>query len=89
MAECASESFRRRQRLHDALLGHLQASKATSWPGVDGLTVSDVLRHYPQAMDAGQVPGREILQRMYPELADELDQFFGNRHPESPERNSP
>jgi hypothetical protein len=58
--------------LRGILLGFLDASGVCTWPGVDGLTVDDVLRCYPQAIAAGKVPDWPELQRRYPELVPEL-----------------
>jgi hypothetical protein len=63
-------------RFEDVLLGYLRASAVSSWPGGDGLTVEDVLRHYPEAVVAGRVPGRQDLLRRHPDLADDVDAFF-------------
>jgi hypothetical protein len=63
-------------RFEDVLLGYLRAGPVSSWPGADGLTVEDVLCHYPEAVVTGRVPGRQELLRRYPDLANDLDAFF-------------
>jgi hypothetical protein len=63
-------------RFEEVLLGYLRAGPVSSWPGADGLTVEDVLSHYPEAVVTGRVPGRQELLRRHPELANDLDAFF-------------
>jgi hypothetical protein len=65
-------------RFEDVLLDYLRDSAVSSWPGGDGLTVGDVLRHYPEAVVAGRVPGRQELRRRHPDLADDVDAFFAD-----------
>jgi hypothetical protein len=65
-------------RFEDVLLGYLRDSAVSAWPGGDGLTVEDVLRHYPEAVVAGRVPGRRELLRRHPDLASDLDAFFAD-----------
>jgi hypothetical protein len=65
-------------RFKDVLLGYLRTSAVSLWPGGDGLTVEDVLRHYPEAIVAGRVPGRQELLRRHPDLADDVDAFFAD-----------
>ena|ERR1700693_3321550 len=62
--------------LSEILLDHLQRAWAQISPGIDGLTVDDVLALYSQAAAAGQVPNKEELLRQYPQLATELAVFF-------------
>src|SRR5277367_50862 len=61
--------------LRGILLDHLQRAWAHISPGVDGLTVDEVLDLYFQAAAAGHVPGKEELLRQYPQLATELEAF--------------
>jgi hypothetical protein len=65
-------------RFEDVLLGYLRAGAVSSWPGGDGLTVEDVLCHYPEAVVAGRVPGRQELLRRYPDLANDVAAFFAD-----------
>jgi hypothetical protein len=62
--------------LRGILLDHLQRAWTRISPGIDGLTVDDVLDFYSQAAAAGQVPNKEELLRQYPQLATELEAFF-------------
>jgi len=62
--------------LRGILLDHLQRAWAHISPGVDGLTVDEVLDLYSQAAVAGHVPNQEELLRQYPQLAAELAAFF-------------
>ena len=63
----------RREAMRELLLGYLQSA---GWPGVDGLTVDDVLRCYPVAMKRGGMPNERQLLERHPELAAELRAFF-------------
>src|SRR5262245_19464909 len=62
--------------LTEILLGHLQAVVPRLWPGIDGLTLDNVVESYCQAAAAGKVPGKDELLRRHPELAPELDALF-------------
>jgi hypothetical protein len=62
--------------LSKILLDHLQRAWSHISPGIDGLTVDDVLDFYFQAAAAGQVPNQEELLRQYPQLAAEVAVFF-------------
>jgi hypothetical protein len=63
--------------LQEVLLAYLTSADILLWPGADGLTLSDVVRSYPQAMAAGRVPSRERLLRDHPDLHEDLETFFG------------
>jgi hypothetical protein len=76
MRDEAAESGTCWQRLQELLLGYLQGTDAPLWPGVDGLTLEEVLRSYPEHAAAGRVPGQRELLRRHPELRDELLAFF-------------
>jgi hypothetical protein len=62
--------------LRGILLDHLQRAWAQISPGVDGLTVDEVLDLYSQAAAAGHVPGKDELLRQYPHLVMDLEEFF-------------
>ncbi len=62
--------------LRPVLLAYLQASRVPGWPGADGLTESDILDCYPQAIRAGAVPDGPELCRSHPELIAEIQAFF-------------
>ena len=72
----AREDVTSTQRLHELLLGYLGCPRVRLWPGADGLTLDEILRSYPEAAAAGQVPGLAELRARHPELAGELDAFF-------------
>ncbi|MBI5761782.1 MAG: hypothetical protein HZA46_24995 [Planctomycetales bacterium] len=63
-------------RMDHILLAHLRFSEAQIWPGGDGLTIDVVLASYPQVAAAGQVPDKEELLRLHPDLTVELEAFF-------------
>jgi hypothetical protein len=65
-------------RFGDALLDYLRAGAVFSWPGGDGLTVEDVLRHHSVSVVAGRVPGWQELLRRHPDLADDVNAFFAD-----------
>jgi hypothetical protein len=67
--------------LPELLLAYLDAAPAPAWPGVDGLTLDDVLACYLNAVRAGQVPDPLQLRQQHPDLAGELDAFFADRRP--------
>jgi hypothetical protein len=69
------ESGRRRQ-VQELLLAYLRVANAPTWPGVDGLTLDEVLRSYPQAAADGFVPDLPALRQLHPESADILNDFF-------------
>jgi hypothetical protein len=69
----------RRWRMQELLLAYLLAADVLTWPGVDGLTIDEVLRSYPQAAADGLVPDLPALQQCHPELAALLKNFFADR----------
>jgi hypothetical protein len=60
--------------LEDILLGCLRATK--SWPGADGLSVADILLHYPDAMATEHVSELQELLRRHPGTVDDLEAFL-------------
>ena len=62
--------------LREVLLNYLQSSRIGAWPGADGLTLDDILRSYPQACAAGEVPDRQELCRRHAELTAEILSLF-------------
>jgi hypothetical protein len=81
MTSDSDEAARHRPRLEELLLAYLQASEVSTWPGVDGLTLDDVLGSYREAAASGLVPDREMLRRKHGELAAEIDAFFADLGP--------
>jgi hypothetical protein len=70
-----TESSEGRQ-VRELLLSHLRAADAPPWPGVDGVTLEDILANYPQAAAVGVVPDLPALMREHPELAATLREYF-------------
>jgi hypothetical protein len=68
------------RQLQELLLGYLQAAHAPLWPGVDGLTVREVLLSYPENAAAGRVPGLQELLRRHPDLRGALVAFFADQN---------
>ncbi len=62
--------------LPELLTGYLVNSSACRWPGADGVLVADVLREYPAAATAHQVPDERELCDRHPELAAHVVAFF-------------
>ena len=73
--DCNSNS----QRLREILLGYLQATQVSAWPGGDGLTVEDVVACYPEAVAGGEVPDWQELFRQHPELDAELHAWLADK----------
>jgi hypothetical protein len=72
-----------KHHLDEVLLNYLEDPHVTAWAGGDGLTVEEALCCYAEALASNQVPGRQELLTLHPELADELAHFFteANPHP--------
>ena len=47
--------------MNEILLDHLRRIDPHAWPGVDSLTLGEVLKSYAQVAVAGQVPGKSEL----------------------------
>jgi hypothetical protein len=62
--------------LTELLADYLVTAAACRWPGGDGFLVSDVVREYPAAVAARQVPGELDLCDLHPELAAQVVAFF-------------
>ena len=62
--------------LPDVLTGYLVNSTAYRWPGADGFLLDDILREYPTAAAARQVPGELDLCDRHPDLAPQVVAFF-------------
>jgi hypothetical protein len=67
------------QLLREILLGYLQGAQVSAWPGVDGLTLEDVLDRYPEAVAQGQVPDWQELLRRHPELGPALHAWLADK----------
>jgi hypothetical protein len=78
MRDEPAESAVRRQRLEELLLAYLHAAQAPLWPGVDGLTVEEVVRSYAEHAAAGRVPDLQELLHRHPELREALLAFFAD-----------
>ena len=68
-----------RNRLNELLLDCVRRLVPHQWPGGDGFTREDMLREYPALAASRLVPGEDTLNRLHPELADELARFFAAR----------
>ena len=66
------------RRLWEVLLGYLRAAPGWTWPGVDGLTVADLVGCYPEAVAVGEVPDWQqlLLSSQSPRIACMRDVFF-------------
>ncbi len=58
------------------LLGELAHLNPSLLPGVDGVTVEEMLHDYGDWAQRGIVPNPEQLARQYPELAAQIQAFF-------------
>ena len=70
------DRIEQRQRLRALLVAYLLEADAPEWPGVEDITVDDVLSSYPEAAADGLVPDLQTLLARHPELADVLREFF-------------
>lgn len=66
-------------QLDEILLHYLQAIDPHWWPGMDGLTLDVVIDCYCRAASAGHVPGKDMLLRLHPEFAEDLETLFAER----------
>ena len=62
--------------LSDVLVGYLLRAPRHSWPGMDGLLVSEVLWEYTALASARAVPDEMALCARHPELAAHIVAFF-------------
>lgn len=62
--------------LRRVLLDLMLSRSSLPWPGVDGVTVEEVLAAYVTASEDGRAPGETELIRRHPELAAEIRSFF-------------
>jgi hypothetical protein len=67
-----------RRCVQELLLAYLLAADTPHWPGVDCMTLDEVLRCYPQAARDGLVPDLPTLRQRHPELANILNDFFAS-----------
>ena len=66
-----------RSRAAELLAGYLLASPWLGGPGMDGITVVEVIETvYGAAVLAGHAPGRDELIRRHADLADAILTFF-------------
>jgi len=66
-------------RSNALLLDWLRRLVPHQWPGGDGFTQEQVLREYAALAAQKLVPDESTLNRLHPELAAELAQFFADR----------
>lgn len=66
------------ERLQEVLLGYLR--DCPSWPGTDGITVTEILSSYALLAERGRVPDRAGLLRRHPELTAEVEKYFARQH---------
>lgn len=77
MSSKHTESNEAANRLREVLLRYLQtAGSIIAWPGGDGLTLEDILDHYPEAVAGEEVPDWQELFRRHPELVTELQTWM-------------
>lgn len=72
----ASRVARENALLEEVLLRELARVAPEFFPGVDGMTASDMLRDYSRWAQRGVVPGPQRLVSEHPELAAEVDAYF-------------
>jgi hypothetical protein len=58
------------------LLGFLFSAGLPDWPGADGMTLDAVLSTYAGYAAVARVPDRQCLLLWYPELREEIADFF-------------
>lgn len=66
--------------LEQTLLHYVEDITPGRLPGVDGMTLIDVLHDYSHMASEGLVPDPIQLTRRHPELASEVEAFFGCEH---------
>jgi len=64
-----------RDALCEVLLNYLQRISCFV-PGGDSMTIEDILNLYDSALERGQVPNRERLLRLHPDLTERIEFFF-------------
>lgn len=76
MTATHQEHFVCSPRLREVFLEYLRDAQVPLCPGVDGLTVDDMLDCYAILMKKGVVPNWEQLIENHPDLTKEIGMFF-------------
>jgi hypothetical protein len=76
MCADATEPGSSAERLRELLLDYLRATRVSTWPGADGLTLADVLNCDPEGLGAWEASDWERFVRDHPELAAAIQKWL-------------